>query len=179
MFFNDGSLLPQHFTCRTMQQMLQSLVSYTVQTGWWGGNTLLIDFPFPAFPESMGHWAEVLLPVYSALVTGAWKQHVQGPSRHIDRLLLSNVRRDQLQVHIQLFLQFVQKNSKVFSMHHSVCLQRVAMLVVTADVCLLDCCTWCLEAGNPAVCHFSFWRIHFMLHCMDINFIALNTTECH
>ncbi|DBA71209.1 TPA: hypothetical protein ACH3X2_011604 [Trebouxia sp. C0005] len=68
-----------------------------VQTGWWGGNTLLIDFPFPAFPESMGHWAEVLLPVYSALVTGAWKQHVQGPSRHIDRLLLSNVRRDQLQ----------------------------------------------------------------------------------
>lgn len=68
-----------------------------VQTGWWGGNTLLIDFPFPAFPESMGHWAEVLLPVYSALVTGAWKQHVQGPSTHIDRLLLSNVRRDQLQ----------------------------------------------------------------------------------
>ena len=56
----------------------------------------------------MGHWAEVLLPVYSALVTGAWKQHVQGPSTHIDRLLLSNVRRDQLQVHILLFLQVVQ-----------------------------------------------------------------------
>ena len=108
MFFVDGSFLPQHVTCKTMQQMLQSLASSTVQTGWWGGNTLLIDFPFPAFPESMGHWAEVLLPVYSALVTGAWKQHVQGPSRHIDRLLLSNVRQDQLQVHIQLVLQFVQ-----------------------------------------------------------------------
>ncbi len=167
MFLNDGSLLPRHVTCKTMQQMLRFLASYTVQTGWWGGNTLLIDFPFPAFPESMGHWAEVLLPVYSALVTGAWKQHVQGPSRHIDRLLLSNVRRDQLQVHIP------------FSLHHSVCLQRVAMLVVTADVCLLDCCTFCVKAGNPAERHLSFWRIHFMLYCVDINFIALNTIECY
>ena len=107
-----------------------------MQTGWWGGNTLLIDFPFPAFPESMGHWAEVLLPVYSALVTGAWKQHVQGPSTHIDRLLLSNVRRDQLQVRIP------------FSRHHSVYLQRVSMLVFTADVCVLDCCTL---MSRPAV----------------------------
>ena len=70
----------------------------SMQTGWWGGNTLLIDFPFPAFPDSMGHWAEVLLPVYSTLVTGEWKRHVQGTSSHIDRLLLSNVRRDHLQV---------------------------------------------------------------------------------
>ncbi|KAL3143022.1 hypothetical protein ABBQ38_003301 [Trebouxia sp. C0009 RCD-2024] len=68
-----------------------------VQTGWWGGNTLLIDFPFPAFPENMGHWAEVLLPLYSALVAGTWRQHVQGSSHHVDRLLLSNVRREQLQ----------------------------------------------------------------------------------
>lgn len=118
---------------------------------------MLIDFPFPAFPESMGHWAEVLLPVYSALVTGAWQQHVQGPSRHIDRLLLSNVRRDQLQVHTS------------FSLHCSLCLQRVAMLVVTADVCLLDCCTFCVKAGSPAECHVSFWcmiehTFQFTLH---------------
>lgn len=69
-----------------------------MQTGWWAGNTLLIDFPFPAFPDNMGHWAEVLLPVYSALLTGTWRKHVQGTSQHIDRLLLINVRRDQLQV---------------------------------------------------------------------------------
>lgn len=69
-----------------------------MQTGWWGGNTLLIDFPFPAFPDNMGHWAEVLLPVYSSLLTGTWRKHVQGTSHHIDRLLLINVRRDQLQV---------------------------------------------------------------------------------
>lgn len=68
-----------------------------VQTGWWSGNTLLIDFPFPAFPDNMGHWVEVLLPVYSTLVTGAWKQQVLGASQHIDRLLLSNIRREQLQ----------------------------------------------------------------------------------
>ena len=46
----------------------------------------------------MGHWAEVLLPVYSTLLTGTWRKHVQGTSRHIDRLLLINVRRAQLQV---------------------------------------------------------------------------------
>lgn len=69
-----------------------------MQTGWWAGNTLLIDFPFPAFPDNMGHWAEVLLPVYSTLLTGTWRKHVQGTSHHIDRLLLINVRRDQLQV---------------------------------------------------------------------------------
>ena len=69
-----------------------------MQTGWWAGNTLLIDFPFAAFPDSMGHWAEVLLPLYSVLVTGDWRQKVQGSSRHIDRLLLTNVRREQLQV---------------------------------------------------------------------------------
>lgn len=69
-----------------------------MQTGWWAGNTLLIDFPFAAFPDSMGHWAEVLLPLYSVLVNGDWKQQVQGKSAHIDRLLLTNVRREELQV---------------------------------------------------------------------------------
>ena len=69
-----------------------------MQTGWWGGNTLLIDFPFPAFPDNMGHWVEVLLPVYSTLMDGGWRSHVQGASTHIDRMLLTNVRREQLEV---------------------------------------------------------------------------------
>lgn len=78
-----------------------------VQTGWWAGNTLLIDFPFAAFPDSMGHWAEVLLPLYSVLVTGDWKQQVQGSSAHLDRLLLTNVRREELQVCSQHRLSMV------------------------------------------------------------------------
>ena len=65
------------------------------QVGWLAGNTLVVDFPFPAFPENMGHWAEVLLPIYSQLCTGAWKRQ---PSDNIDTLLLANLQRSQLQV---------------------------------------------------------------------------------
>ncbi|PSC75577.1 hypothetical protein C2E20_1509 [Micractinium conductrix] len=51
-----------------------SLHFHNIQAGVLRGTCLWIDFPFPAFPENMGHWAEVLLPVYSALVEGAWAQ---------------------------------------------------------------------------------------------------------
>jgi hypothetical protein len=57
------------------------------------GVTLLLDFPFPAFPDNLGHWAELLLPLYSALSTGQLPQLLQGQQRqYIDHLLLLNVR---------------------------------------------------------------------------------------
>jgi hypothetical protein len=31
------------------------------------GLTLLLDHPFPAFPDNLGHWSEVLIPLYSSL----------------------------------------------------------------------------------------------------------------
>jgi hypothetical protein len=60
------------------------------------GVTLFLDFPFPAFPDNLGHWAELLLPLYSTLSTKHWRQHLQGDHRHIDRLLLLNVRQQLL-----------------------------------------------------------------------------------
>ncbi|WIA40763.1 hypothetical protein OEZ86_004443 [Tetradesmus obliquus] len=56
------------------------------------GVTLYVDFPFPAFPDNLGHWAELLLPLHSALSSSSWAQHLQGGHKHIDRLLLGNVR---------------------------------------------------------------------------------------
>lgn len=63
--------------------------------------TLLLDFPFPAFPDNLGHWAELLLPLYSALSSSrsssALQQILAGQQQqHIDRLLLLNVRQQLL-----------------------------------------------------------------------------------
>ena len=71
---------------------------HCLQSAWWPGNTVMIDIPFPAYPENMGHWAEVLLPLYSVLATREWAHVVKGQSTVIDRLLLVNVRRQNLQV---------------------------------------------------------------------------------
>lgn len=71
---------------------------HCLQSAWWPGNTVMIDIPFPAYPENMGHWAEVLLPLYSVLAMREWTHMVKGQSTVIDRLLLVNVRRQHLQV---------------------------------------------------------------------------------
>lgn len=86
--------------CELKATLYLQLRAVSLQTGWWAGNTILVDFPFAAFPDNMGHWAEVLLPLYSVLVNGDWRQHVQGTSMHIDRVLLTNVRREQLEVRL-------------------------------------------------------------------------------
>ena len=70
---------------------------HCLQSAWWPGNTVMIDIPFPAYPENMGHWAEVLLPLYSVLAMREWAHMVKGQSTVIDRLLLVNVRRQNLQ----------------------------------------------------------------------------------
>ena len=38
-----------------------------MQAGWVPGVTLMIDMPFPSYPDNFGHWAEALLPVYNVL----------------------------------------------------------------------------------------------------------------
>ena len=64
------------------------------------GTTLIIDLPYPGYPDNMGHWAETLLPVYSVLSSEAWRRNVvkAGGSPHIHTVLFSNLRRQQLQV---------------------------------------------------------------------------------
>lgn len=57
------------------------------------GTTLLIDFPFSAFPENLGYWAELLLPLYGVLRTAGWTQYLKGGSTGIDRIMLTNVQK--------------------------------------------------------------------------------------
>ena len=61
------------------------------------GTTLLLDFPFPAFPDNMGHWVEILAPVYSVLSQGSWCRK-PAPPCSLSTLLLVNLRREDLQV---------------------------------------------------------------------------------
>ena len=67
------------------------------------GTTLLIDFPFPAFPDNMGHWAEVLAPAYSCLSTKTWTKYLpqnlsEAWTPDLDAILLINLSREDLQV---------------------------------------------------------------------------------
>lgn len=65
-----------------------------VQQTWVGGTTLAIDLVFPAFPTNLGHWAEILLPMLSALQNGRWAHHVQFPEQQ--KSLLPGVHSDTL-----------------------------------------------------------------------------------
>lgn len=56
------------------------------------GVTLFLDFPFPAYPDNLGHWAELLLPLFSVTSSTRLPQLLQGGYSHIDRLVLLNVR---------------------------------------------------------------------------------------
>ena len=41
------------------------------------GATLLVDLPFPAYPDNLGHWAEMAWPAYGAFAGGngsAWRE---------------------------------------------------------------------------------------------------------
>lgn len=92
-----------------------SLHFRNIQAGTLKGTCLWIDFPFPAFAENMGHWAEVLLPIYSALSEGTWREHAgraasevpagaseaqdAGASEaplHISAVIFPNLRREQV-----------------------------------------------------------------------------------
>ncbi|MEW5308350.1 MAG: hypothetical protein WDW38_000318 [Sanguina aurantia] len=49
-----------------------------LRAGYLPGVTLMVDFPFPAFTDHLGHWAEILMPVFSMLSGGGWSQGLQG-----------------------------------------------------------------------------------------------------
>jgi len=64
-----------------------------IQAKWLGGLTLLVDQPYPQFPDNMGFWAEVLLPLYSLLSDAAWRGAGLG---RVDQILFANMHRSQL-----------------------------------------------------------------------------------
>ena len=80
----------------TVQPVLARLC--LVQAAWIPGVSLLVDFPFAAYPDNFGHWAEVLLPIYNFVRQQPWPAHAAGAHNHIDTLVLTNLRKDVLSV---------------------------------------------------------------------------------
>lgn len=71
---------------------------HNIQAGTLRGTCLWVDFPFPAFPENMGHWTEALAPVYSALADGAWRRRAPDGDGRLQAVIFPNLRREQVEV---------------------------------------------------------------------------------
>lgn len=71
---------------------------HNIRAGVLLGTCLWVDFPFPAFPENMGHWAEVLAPIYSALTNASWRQRAPDSEGYLRAVIFPNLRREQVQV---------------------------------------------------------------------------------
>jgi len=72
-----------------------------LDTAWVNGTTLWLDYSFPAFPENLGHWMEMLLPVYSQLSVGKWKEQLRpGEDPYVGACIFPNLRRGQVQVRL-------------------------------------------------------------------------------
>lgn len=68
-----------------------------IRASWVNGTTLWLDYSFPAFPENIGHWMELLLPVFSELSTGKWKNQLKAhEDPYISNIIFPNMRRGQL-----------------------------------------------------------------------------------
>lgn len=48
------------------------------QAFWLPGVSVLVDFPFSAYPDNLGHWAQTLVPLFCTLSSLGWKQAVGG-----------------------------------------------------------------------------------------------------
>ena len=107
---SQGSILTQALLLHLLLTHLRA------QAGCVLGTTLLLDFPFPAFPDNMGHWVEILAAAYSVLLQGAW---CSGPGTQcgLSSLLLVNLRREALQVALLHTAQSGHLSSLVVCVH--------------------------------------------------------------
>eukprot|EP00195_Chlamydomonas_chlamydogama_P014265 CAMPEP_0202909952 /NCGR_PEP_ID=MMETSP1392-20130828/50712_1 /ASSEMBLY_ACC=CAM_ASM_000868 /TAXON_ID=225041 /ORGANISM="Chlamydomonas chlamydogama, Strain SAG 11-48b" /LENGTH=481 /DNA_ID=CAMNT_0049599885 /DNA_START=251 /DNA_END=1696 /DNA_ORIENTATION=+ len=62
-----------------------------LRIGYVAGNSVLLDFPFPAFPDHLGHWLEMMVPTYNVLRDADWVKSVQGSSDYVDHVVLPNL----------------------------------------------------------------------------------------
>ena len=101
-----------------------------MQAAWVPGMSLLVDYPFAAYPDNFGHWAELLLPIYNVIEEHMCSQgHAVALSR-IDSLVMTNVRKQRLAVSRALSLQ---------GSCHYVCLQG------------LNACLFCISTSMTGV----------------------------
>jgi hypothetical protein len=88
----------------TVKRPLLITAGSHAQAVWLGGTTVLIDQPYPSFPDNMGHWAEVLVPLYNLLTSGPWRQS----HTHVDTILFGNLQRSQLDVSLAVLAGLLQ-----------------------------------------------------------------------
>ena len=94
----------QLLASRKQHGLLQSKTC-ALQAAWVPGVSLLVDYPFAAYPDNFGHWAELLLPIYNVIEERTCSQgHAVALSR-IDSLVMTNVRKQSLAVSLALSLQ--------------------------------------------------------------------------
>eukprot|EP00198_Chlamydomonas_reinhardtii_P008302 XP_001697639.1 predicted protein [Chlamydomonas reinhardtii] len=83
--------------CALIRLPIANATAFTdgLRAGFLPGTTLLVDFPFPAFPDNLGHWLEIMTPTFSVLANGSWRSDARGTrGRFVDRILLPNLRKE-------------------------------------------------------------------------------------
>ncbi|KAG2429620.1 hypothetical protein HXX76_010852 [Chlamydomonas incerta] len=83
--------------CALIRLPIANATAFTdgMRAGFLPGTTLLVDFPFPAFPDNLGHWLEIMTPTFSVLANGSWRADARGSrGRFVDRILLPNLRKE-------------------------------------------------------------------------------------
>jgi hypothetical protein len=128
---SSGRLLPSTHRAETVCKCSGTAIAHhdwvAAQAVWLGGTTVLIDQPYPSFPDNMGHWAEVLVPLYNLLTSGPWRRS----HTHVDTILFGNLQRSQLDVSLSV----------------------LAGHLVLWQSCALQCAVWLLKLVGPAMTH--------------------------
>jgi hypothetical protein len=60
--------------------------------------SVLIDYPFSAYPDNLGHWAQTLIPLFCTLFSGSWKEAVGDAP--VTTLMFVNLERKSFEVHL-------------------------------------------------------------------------------
>ena len=51
--------------------------SSPMQLSYVAGNSVMMDFTFQAYYAHLGHWLEMMLPLYNVLLDGSWVEHAK------------------------------------------------------------------------------------------------------
>lgn len=57
---------------------------------------MLIDFPYLAFPNNLGHWAQTLVPLFCTLASEGWKEATNGVP--VSSIIFVNLKRKSFEV---------------------------------------------------------------------------------
>ena len=130
---------------------------------WLGGTTVLIDQPYPSFPDNMGHWAEVLVPLYSLLTSAPWRQS----HTHVDNIVFGNLQRSQLDVSCWSMQPVpVPLGLKCQLLRHMLCCNPV--LAILCNACPTGKVCW--QQITPICCSFPMQKVDWVWEMLKLVF---------